>query len=221
MSQSEIEYIDPPRRLSGKLRTAPARVALDHVPEDTGIQRNRVPIIEEGLAILDPKRESFEERQARLEMNRIPYAGMVAHQELAALILASGGTYKQAAVRAGVSVRQVKKYYSTADFRLRIDELRKVKFSKIAGRVLKELEKRTDPETIKNIELLDLLRVFDRVLGAPGGKGGVNIGEVNVQQNNYGALVEALLSQKRGGESSDFPGYGPEDLLLSGEGSPE
>jgi hypothetical protein len=176
------------------------------------------------MEILDPKRESFDERQERLGRNRVPYAGMVAHKEMAAMVLASGGTFRLAATKAGISVRQVKKYYTSADFRARIDELRKTAFSRILGRVLKELENRTDPEHIGNIDLLDLLRVWDRVAGAPGrngGAGGMNIGEINVTNNNYDALLASLLASQRGGESSDFQEYRPEELLVPGESPPE
>jgi len=212
--RDDVEYIDPPKR---------KKRVLIPIPDDaTPALRKRAESMRPAMEILDPKRETFEERQARLEGKRVPYAGMVAHKEMAAMVLASGGSYKLAAAKAGVSIRQVKKYYTTADFRARIDELRKTTFSKIIGRVLRELEKRTDPEKIGKIDLLDLLRVWDRVAGSPGkGPGGMNIGEINVTNNNYDAVVQALLSAKRGGEDSDFQEYGPEDLLTSGEGAPE
>jgi hypothetical protein len=211
------EIIDPPRKKKQHRELLP-------IPDTASrIDMKRAKTATEAMEILDPKRETFEERQERLENKRIPYAGMVAHKEMAAMVLAAGGGYRLAAAKAGVSVRQVKKYYTTADFRARIDELRKSTFSKILGRVLKELEVRTDPKKIGQIELLDLLRVWDRVAGAPGkgGAGGMNIGEINVTNNNYDALVAALVAAKRGGEGSDFQEYRPEDLLLPGESPPE
>lgn len=213
---ADIEYIAPKKKKRHR--------ELVVVPDGAShTLRKKAEAITPAMKILDPKRETFEERQERLENKRVPYAGMVAHKEMAAMVLAAGGTYRLAAAKAGVSVRQVKKYYTTADFRARIDELRKTTFSKILGRVLKELEVRTDPKVIGNIELLDLLRVWDRVAGSPGkgGAGGMNIGEINVTNNNYDSLVAALLSAKRRGEGSDFQEYGPEDLLLSSEGSQE
>ena len=212
---ADVEYVKPKKK----------KRQLVVVPKDaSNALKKRAESIKPAMEILDPKRETFEERQERLENKRVPYAGMVAHKEMAAMVLAAGGGYKLAAARAGVSVRQVKKYYTTADFRARIDELRKTTFSKILGRVLRELEVRTAPDVIGNIELLDLLRVWDRVAGSPGkggGAGGMNIGEINVTNNNYDALVAALVAAKRGGESSDFPEYRPEDLLLPGESPPE
>lgn len=210
----DVEIIDPPKK-----RTQ--RTLLPSRGDETSWDEKRRPVVEEGLKILDPKRETFEERQTRLEGQRTPYAAMVAHQELAALVLAAGGTTRQAAAKAGVSKRQVKKYMESADFRQRIEEFRQQKFSKIAGRVLKELEKRTDPKAIKHIDLLDLLRVFDRMYGDPRKSGGgLQIGELNVTNNNYNALIQALLDAKPGDEGTSFPRMGPEDLRLPGKSSP-
>jgi hypothetical protein len=212
---ADVEYIAPKKKKRHR--------ELVVVPEGASRQlRQKAEAITPAMEILDPKRETFEERQERLENKRVPYASMAAHKEMAAMVLAAGGTYRLAAAKAGISVRQVKKYYTTADFRARIDELRKTTFSKILGRLLKELEERTKPGVIENIELLDLLRVWDRVAGSPGkGPGGMNIGEINVTNNNYDALLAALVSAKRSGEGGDFQEYGPEDLLLPGESPPE
>lgn len=213
---ADIEYIDPPKRKKKR----------ELIPLPDGASpalKKRAESMKPAMEILDPKRETFEERQERLETQRVPYSGMVAHKEMAAMVLASGGTFKLAAAKAGISVRQAKKYYTTADFRARIDELRKTTFSKILGRVLKELENRTDPKVIGGIELLDLLRVWDRVAGSPGkgAGGGMNIGEINVTNNNYDSLIAALIASQRSGESGDFQEYRPEDLLLPGESPPE
>jgi len=209
------EVIEP--RKKKKVREDRALVV---VPENASrIDRRTADLIKDDVKLLDPKRETFEERQERLEGNRVPYASMVAHQEMAAIILASGGTYRLAAAKAGVSVRQVKKYYSSADFRQRIEELRSTRFSKIIGRVLKELDKRTEKGAIEKIELLDLLRVWDRVAGPVGGKGGVNIAITNNQ--NYDSLIAALTAPVGQGEGEDFQSYGPEDLRLPGGSSPE
>jgi hypothetical protein len=141
---------------------------------------------------------------------------------MAAVILASGGTFKMAATKAGVSVRQVKKYYTEVEFRARIEEMRQVMFSKVRGRVVKELVNRTDPGKIEKIELLDLLRVFDRVAGPVGGKAGVNIaGDVNVTNTNYDTIIASLLAPESGEESSDFPRFELDSLRLPGQGSPE
>jgi hypothetical protein len=199
--------------------------ALVVMPDDgiSHIDRKHMPVVKELMAQMPHARESFEERQERLGLQRVKYSAMQTHQEMAATALAAGATYKIAAAKAGISVRQVKKYYTQADFRARIEELRQTTFSKIRGRILKELEKRTDPEHIRNIELLDLLRVHDRVFGAPGGnKSGVNIqGDVNVGTTQYDTIIAALLAPESRGEEPDFPIFEPTDLSSPSDGAPE
>lgn len=187
-----------------------------------GNDRNLLPVVQEGLKILDPKRESFEERSNRVRASRLKYAPMRAHMEMAAMVLASGGSFKLAAAKAGISLRQVKKYYTDPEFRSRIEELRATVFSKIRGRLYKELDRRTAPGTIEQIELLDLLRVFDRVVGPVGGKAGVNIaGDLNVTQQNADTIIAALLAPQPAEESADFQIYEPASFSVSGEDSPE
>lgn len=199
------------------------RPPLVPIPDNaTGHDLNRLPAVREGLRILDPKNETFEERSARFEAQRLPYAPMKAHMEMSAMVLAAGGSFRLAAEKAGISVRQVKKYYTTASYRQRIEEMRQTMFSKIRGRVIKEMEKRTEPGKIEQIELLDLLRVFDRVAGPIGGKAGVNIaGDVNVSTAKYDTLIQALLAPQSSSEEPSFqfleldgnslPGGGPRE----------
>lgn len=193
------------------------------LPDDaSGNDRNLLPAVLEGVKLIDPKNESFADRQARLTGQRKKYAAMKAHQEMAAVILAAGGSFKMAAAKAGVSSRQVKKYYTEVDFRTRIEELRALMFSKVRGRVIKEMESRTEPGKIEKIELLDLLRVFDRVAGPVGGKAGINIaGDVNVTNQNYDTIIASLLAPESAEESTDFPSFELDSLRLPGESSPE
>jgi len=203
-------------------RAKPRRPAhLEQVEETySGHDRNLLPAVREGLRVLDPKRESFEERSERFRAQRLKYAPMRAHMEMAATALAAGGSFRLAATHAGVSVRQVKKYYTDAEFRSRIEELRNTMFSKIRGRVIKEMEKRTEPGKIEQIELLDLLRVFDRVAGPIGGKAGVNIaGDVNVGTTQYDTIIAAVLAQNSTAEEPDFPVFELNSSTLS-EGNP-
>lgn len=203
-------------------KRVPIDILVEEVPGSTGRDRNSLPVVAEGLKIIDPKRETFEERSERFKEQRKKYSSMQAHMELAATVLAAGGTFKQAAAKAGVSNRQVRKYYTDPDFRARIEELRQTIFSKIRGRLYKELERRTKPGSIERIELLDLLRIFDRVAGPVGGKAGVNIaGDVNVTQSNHDTIIAALLAPVIEGESADFPHYEPADFHVPGEGAPE
>lgn len=195
---------------------------LEDVIPETGHDRNLLPVVREGLTIIDPKNETFEDRSARLRQQRVKYAPMQAHMEMAALALAAGGSFRIASQKAGVSVRQVKKYYTEAEFRARIEELRNMMFSKVRGRVIKELEKRTEPGKVEQIELLDLLRVFDRVAGPIGGKAGVNIaGDVNVSSTQYDTIIAAVLAQNTGTEGEDFPVFELNSSTSTGGDPPE
>lgn len=177
-------------------------------PEEmTGQIRNRLPVVEEGLRVLDPRRTDVETHISRFDAKRVPYAPMRAHMEMAAQVLAVGGTFKMAAARAGVSQRQIKKYYQDEMFRKRIQELRDVMLSKVRGRVMRELGRRTEDEKLQKLEFLDFLRLFDRVAGAqsPGGKAAVNVEINNQQMSNYDTLLAALISPDPGTEGEDFP----------------
>lgn len=212
-------------RMKRKVNRIPRTERVPIGDDYTGHDMNLVPVVEEGSRILDPKNESFADRQVRISGQRKPYSAMRAHQEMAATALASGGSFRMAALKAGVSVRQVKKYYTEPQFRARIEELRASLFSKIRGRILKELEKRTDPANIERIELLDLLRVFDRVYGSPGGKGaggGVNIaGDINVTNTNYDTILAQILASNTESEGGSFPSFELDSLRLPGADSPE
>lgn len=160
------------------------------------------------------------QRQMVAKNPRIRYSGMRAHMELAAQVLAVGGTQRLAAKHAGVSERQIKKYYADPDFRARIEELRAVLASKLKGRIMRELDRRTSGPNIKNMELLDMLRVFDRI--TTGGKGmAISVaGDVNVS-NNYESILAALFNPNSVQDGSDFPVYGSDSLRLSSGDSPE
>jgi hypothetical protein len=140
--------------------------------------------------------------------------------ELSAQVLAVGGTFKMAAARAGISTRQVKKYWMQDQFRSRVEELRMTLLSRLRGRIVRELERRTGDDAIKEMELLDLLRVWDRVGGGVKGPGGISIGEMNLTQTNYDHILAAIITPNAGSEGGDFPIFEPGDLLLPGVSSP-
>lgn len=174
-----------------------------------------------GLKILNPQGKELEEYKEEIEKKpRMRYAAMRAHQEMAAQALAVGATQKLAGQYAGVSPRQIKKYMMDPDFRARIEEHRAMTTSKIRGKIIRELDRRTDKQSIQNMELLDLLRIMDRLTGA-GGKGmAITVeGDVNVN-NKYENILAALFSPNAGSHGGDFPSYGPEDLLVPGTSSP-
>jgi len=190
--------------------------------EMTSQMRNRMDPTNRGLRLINPQGKDFEDhKDAISKMPRLRYAAMRAHQEMSAQVLAVGGTQKMAAKYAGVSPRQIKKYLTDADFRTRVEELRGLLASRIKGKILRELNRRTTGDHLKNMDLLDLLRVFDRV--TVGGKGMNSVvveGDLNVNQNRYEAILAALFNPNASPESVDFPGYGPEDLSLS-SGDPQ
>lgn len=181
--------------------------------------QNKLPMVQQGLKIIDPHSTTEEEFVDKYQQQRKPYAPMRAHKELAAQVLAVGGTYKMAAARAGVSVRQVRKYVSEADFRQRVEELRTTMLSRVRGRIMTELSRRTTPEKIQELEILDLLRVWDRVVGPRGSGNTMNIGEVNVH-NSYDNILAAIVSPDTGEESRDFPRFESSGPAIPGTSSP-
>jgi hypothetical protein len=199
-----------------------ARQDLVHLPENAGPgDRKRLEATNRGLKILNPTGKELEDYQEEIvKKPRMKYAAMRAHMEMSAQALAVGSTQKLAAQYAGVSARQIKKYMQDSDFRARILELRAITTSKINGKIIRELDRRTGNDTIKNMELLDLLRIMDR-LSPTGGKGmAINVeGDVNVG-NKYDNILAALFSPDTGKNGVDFPEYGASDVLVPGTSSP-
>lgn len=185
-------------------------------PEEmTGQIRNRMEPTNRGLRVVNPRGEDFEEIKDKIERTpRLRYAGMRAHQELAAQALSVGATQKMAAKYAGVAPRQIKKYLTDPDFRARIEELRTLLGSRIKGRLLRELNRRTNNINMPNIELLDLLRIWDRVAGPQGGKGMHLQVEGDVNVTNYDGILAALFAPNSGPDSGDIPTYEPGSIRL-------
>lgn len=183
--------------------------------EMTGQIRNRMEPTNRGLRVVNPRGEEFDDIKDKIEKQpRLRYAGMRAHQELAAQALSVGATQKMAAKYAGVSPRQIKKYLTDPDFRARIEELRVLLGSRIKGRLLRELNRRTNGINMKNIELLDLLRIWDRMNGPQGGKGMHLQVEGDVNVTNYDGILAALFSPNSGPNGGDIPTYESEGLQL-------
>lgn len=172
-----------------------------------------------GLRVLNPSGKDAEDYQEEISKNpRVRYAAMRGHQEMAAQALAVGATQKLAAKYAGVSQRQIKKYYAIPDFRVRVEELRAVLASRMKGRIMRELNRRLTGENIKNMDTLDMLRIFDRI--SIGGKGmAISInGDVNVN-NKYETILASLFSPNTGEDGGDFPQFGDPSTALPGDGS--
>jgi hypothetical protein len=199
-------------------KNPPPKLVYRDRPPSSEVQ-NKIPMVQQGLRVIDPHSTTEAEFVDKYERQRLPYAPMRAHKELAAQVLAVGGTYKMAAARGGVSVRQIRKYVSEADFRQRVEELRTLMLSRVRGRIMTELSRRTTPEKIQELEILDLLRVWDRVVGPRGSSNTMSIGEVNVH-THYDNILQAILTPNAGPEGSDFPRFEPDRLALPGESSP-
>lgn len=184
--------------------------------ETTPRRQKRLEMVNTGIKVLNPSGKEFEEVKEDFgSRKRLPYAGMRAHQELAAQALAVGGNTTMAATYAGISRRQLRKYLTDPDFRARVEELRTLLLSKVRGKIIKEIDRRTSPELIKKMELLDLLRVGDRV-GL--GRGAVEA-ETPSGTPSYDSLLTQIFVTHSERESTDFQVYEPEKLPLPGSDS--
>lgn len=170
----------------------------------------------QGLRLLNPKDQGLEEvEEAIRRQPRIKYTRMRAHRELATQALAVGATQKLAAQYAGVSRRQVAKYMTEADFRERIEEHRTVMASKIRGKIMKEVDRRTDGKMVRNLEVMDLMRILDRLNG--NSQKGITMnfeGDVNV--NKYEGVLAAIFGTDTSGDVEDFPSYEHPSLTIPG-----
>jgi hypothetical protein len=180
------------------------------------IRKKIVPVNRNMAAIAEAQAEQEEkdDKPGYADRKRQKYAMMRQHKEAAAVVLAAGGSYEMAANQAGVSERQVRKYVSDSDFRARVDELRELLMGRVKGRIQKEFERRTDPERIKHLEIMDLARIYDRTTGS---ETGAASGE---GEHNYDRILQQIIITNSGPESSDFPEYGDEDFSVS-EPSPQ
>ena len=135
-------------------------------------------------------------RQAR----RQQYAALETRKDLAAAVLAAGGTYEEAGAHAGVTAGTVSRYLEERDFRDRIEELRSVVRTKVAARIEAWMDRQTsDPEKLDERDAKSVLLIYDRVAG--------RIGNVKVEQNNvtvYESVMERL-ARAAGGAAAARP----------------
>jgi hypothetical protein len=187
--------------------------------EMTAQERNRIEATNRGLRVLNTGGADADEYAGKMRARRLPYASMRAHQEMAAQALASGATIKMAAKYAGVSPRQVKKYFTDVDFRERIEELRSTMLSRLKGRIVRELGRRTSGKEIQKLELLDILRIGDRVGLARGSAADEKAGN-GPSNNTYEAIFNTVILSHSGAQGGDFPVYEPNDTSVPGEDTP-
>jgi predicted transcriptional regulator len=151
---------------------------------------------------------------------RGPFAAMAAHQEIAAVMLAAGATLGEAAQRAGVTEVTVSRYWAEDSFRRRVFELRSIVMDGINGRIVGELDRRTKGRNLQNMELLDVLRVFDRTNPKPsaGEKRAVTVaGNLNVTQLNYAGIAAEIAGPDAAEEVPDFLVIGPGGAAVAGD----
>lgn len=189
-----------------------------------GRHENALVAVEHNIDLVAPEEDDldYEVLKAKFKKKRTQYASLRAHQEIAANLIAAGATYELAAQRAGVSERQIRKYMTDSDFRARVVELREVLTTTIQGRILNRFAELVDDTHIKNLEVMDLARIFDRVSGASlgGGRGGPSIPTGNGGTEKYDNIIAQILVVNPGSEGADFPSFESSDAGLSGGDSP-
>lgn len=191
-----------------------------------GTQQHR-DAIEQNLALLPPgvlreEDEIYDELIERGADERT--AAEQAHRELAAPVLAVGGTNEEAADRAGVAPSTIARYLKDDDFKQAVATLREQLTSRVTGRILQRLEKLTDAEHIEGLKVDDLLHIYDRTGGAKSPSGiaasrsatTVNVG-FSVQQ--YNEFLATLPGSDTGNEGEDFETYGAGVVPVPGGGS--
>lgn len=190
--------------------------------EQTNHTKNRQGAMDRGVRILNPEDKMPSELAEEINKDgfqgrRVQYSVMHAHMEMAAIALATGCTIKQAAAYAGVSKAHIKKkYLPDPDFRARVSELHTQMTASIKGRIIKELLRRTEPENLQTMEILDVLRIGDRV-GL--GRGEAAADEGSPEHRKYDVIFNQILVHA-GPQGGDFPIYEPNRPALPGEDSP-
>lgn len=146
---------------------------------------------------------------------RGPFAALAAHKEIAAVMLAAGATLGEAANRAGVSEVTVSKYWTDDAFRRRVQELRSIVLDGINGRIVGELDRRTKGRNLQHMEVMDVLRIYDRTNPKqPGGGRSVTVaGNLSVTQLNYAGIEAEIGRPDASEESADF-------VVLGADGHP-
>ena len=164
------------------------------------------------------------ERRSRLKSVRngeTQYASLATFMEMAATILASGGSFRQAGRAVGRTSTTVRHWMEIPRFRERVGELQAIAGQQISGRILAEFEKRTRPDQLEKLEVLDLTRIYDRVVDrTPAALDRKAEADGEDEFTKYEHLTQQIILVNSGGKGTDFPVYTPEDLRLS-SGDPQ
>lgn len=189
---------------------------------DSNVTVGHAEMVEQNLAVLakempDTTRSEEQIFGELVEAGvRPPFAAMAAHQEIAAVILAAGGTLGEAANRAGVTEVTVSKYWARDSFRRRVQELRSIVVDGINGRIVGELDRRTKGRNLQDMEITDVLRIYDRTnpkQSARDGRAVTVAGNLNVTQLNYAGIEAEISRPDSAEESADF-------VVLGADGHP-
>ena len=184
----------------------------------------KLQVVDSNLDIIAPDADDLDFATLKADYadrKRVKYAALRAHQEIAATMIACGATYEMAGAQAGVSDRQIRKYMTDSDFRARVAELREKLTSQVHGAILNRFAELVSAGNIRNLEVMDLTRIFDRVVGTSqgGGRGGpvVNTGEGQERYDNFLQQITVVVNS---GQSPDFPEFETTDVRLSEGSSP-
>ncbi|MDQ3024418.1 MAG: hypothetical protein M3R04_08565, partial [bacterium] len=177
--------------------------------------------VERSLALLPPEmlRSEDEIFDELIERGQKPaHAAIQAHREMAATILAAGGTFEEAGDHAGVSAGTVGKFYEEESFRQRVEEMRAVVLSEVQGRIVADLKRRI--LQVDKMELTDVLRVYDRTVGTAGRNKGstVNVGNLTVNNATYDTILAKISLPDADEEGGDLQGSGFDLVPLPSRG---
>jgi hypothetical protein len=188
------------------------------IPRDSKVTKGHAEMVNQNLTVLAQERPDAVRGEDQIYSELIEqgvrpaFASMAAHQEIAAAMLSCGATLGEAADRAGVTEVTISKYWADQSFRRRVFELRSVVVDGINGRIVGELDRRTKGRNLQNMELMDVLRVFDRTNPKQSGSQRsvtTVAGNLSVTQLNYEGLSAEVRRVDTPEESADFPLLGP------------
>lgn len=153
---------------------------------------------------------------------RTRYAALSVRKEIAATVLASGGTISQAAKAVGCGRGAIRKALQDPVFRDRVAELQSLVAQQVGGRILKEFQKRTSAGQIERLEVLDLTRIYDRmVTQSPAAVDARAKEEEERDVDDYNRTLQQIILIDARTQGEDFPTFTDEDLRLSGGDTPE
>lgn len=118
-------------------------------------------------------------------VQRAQYAALETRKEIAAVQLGMGATFEETAKAVGVGTETIKRYLEDKNFRARVEELRSITRTKVAGRIEAWMERVTaDPDALDERDPKVILGIYDRISGPVG-----RSGPAHVEQTNNNLIV--------------------------------